>query len=138
MSFLTERLGTLCAEDEALDQRLRGLFRDLESEEFEKRQQARRALAALGPMPSRFSAGIYATRLTWKCVRRRGSLPPSADARTDAGRPAPSPCHPDSGRHQSPEARRLLGKLADGQPEHVLTQEARAALVYLTDRPVTP
>ncbi len=132
LPFLTECVRTLGDEDEALQRLLRRLLADLNSDDFDERQRASGALAEVGAEAEPLLRRVLTEELDLE-VRRRVEVAfnnPRMTQPTPAGLRRARVVQILE-RIGSPAASRLLRTLAEGQPDLILTQEARAALIYL-------
>lgn len=139
LPFLEKRLRPVLGAD---PRRLARLIEDLDSSQFPVRQSATRELERLGEPAGPSLRKALAGRPSPELRRRVEQV--LETHRTQR-------LHPSSGQRQlaraievlervgSPEARRLLGSLAQGAPEATLTRDAQGALDRLAKRrAVTP
>jgi hypothetical protein len=117
-------------------QRLAGLLADLDSDSFRAREQASKELAALGAVAGPALRQLHASAPSPEVQRRVEKL---------LGKPGQEGILSEELRCiralevleylATPEARKLLAALAEGEPASPLTQGAKAALDRLSKRP---
>jgi hypothetical protein len=114
--------------------RLAGLVRNLDSDKYRVRQRATKELQALGPAAEPALRRILADPPSEE-VRRRGVTLLNQLAREQWRRSRAIEILEDIG---DTEARRLLGTLAQGAPQAMLTVQAKEALERLARKAVVP
>jgi hypothetical protein len=116
-------------------ERLNRLLAQLDSDQFEERESAAEALEELGELAGPTLRAALAGQPSAEVRRRVGRLLGKLDAPPSApGRRREIRAVEVLERAGTPEARRLLEKLAKGAPAARLTREAKAALERFRDR----